>query len=102
MVSPDMFPPYSETLMKRCRHAWISIRGHNINNLGYANLTMLTLTNENDLQALIDRIVDESEIMGLSLNNKKTELIIAAKKNNEHTAIFSRVRKMSRLQLRKQ
>jgi hypothetical protein len=40
----------------------ISIGGHNINNLRYADDTILIASNEKDLQALIDRIVDESKL----------------------------------------
>jgi ribosome-interacting GTPase 1 len=60
----------------------ISIGGHNINNLRYPDDMILIATNEKDLQALIDRIVDKSEIVGLSLNKKKMEVMITSKKNN--------------------
>ena len=42
---------------------------------------MLIAENERDLQALIDRVRQESEIKGLSLNKKKTEVMVISKKN---------------------
>jgi hypothetical protein len=61
----------------------ISIAGHNINNLRYIDDTTRISTNENDMQTLIDTIVDKSEIMGLRLNKKKTQVMKTSKKNKE-------------------
>jgi hypothetical protein len=84
IISPDLFSLYSEIIMRHITDMpGISVGGHNINNLRYADDTILIATNERDLQALIDRIVDKSEIMGLSLNKKKTEVMITSKKNNQ-------------------
>ena len=84
IISPDLFSLYSEIIMRHITDMpGISVGGHNINNLRYADDTILIATNERDLQALIDRIVDKSEIMGLSPNKKKTEVMITSKKNNQ-------------------
>lgn len=58
----------------------ISIGGYNLNNLRYADDTVLIAENGKDLQALIDIIVMESDKMGLSLNNKKTKTMVISKK----------------------
>jgi hypothetical protein len=82
-MSPDLFSLYSEIIMRHITDMPLISIGHNINNLRYADDTILKATNEKDLQALNDMIVDKSEIMGLCLNKKKTEVMITLKKNNE-------------------
>jgi ribosome-interacting GTPase 1 len=61
----------------------IPVGGININNLRYADDTILIATNEKDLQALVDTIVGGSSKMGLSLNKKKTEVMVTSKKETE-------------------
>jgi ribosome-interacting GTPase 1 len=59
-----------------------SVAGNNLNNLRYADDTVMIAENERDLQALIDRVRQESEIKGLRLNKKKTQEIVISKKNS--------------------
>ncbi|CAG5129251.1 unnamed protein product, partial [Candidula unifasciata] len=58
----------------------IVVGGHNINNLRYADDTVLIATSQKELQEMIDIVVLESERMGLSLNNGKTEVMVVSKK----------------------
>ena len=51
-------------------------RGHNVNNLRYANDTVLIAENKEDLQQLLDIIEEESSKKGLELNNRKTEVTV--------------------------
>jgi hypothetical protein len=56
-LQKDLFSLYSEIIMRHITDMpGISIGGHNINNLRYADDTILIATNEKDLPALIDRI----------------------------------------------
>ena len=55
--------------------------GHIINNLRYADDTVLIARNETELQKLVDRVVTESNNKGLSLNIKKTEVMTISKKH---------------------
>ena len=60
----------------------IQIGGHNINNLRYVDDTVLIAETEEDLQELLDTGIKESEIKGLTLNSKKTEVMVVSRKND--------------------
>ena len=51
--------------------AGIKISGRNINNLRYADDTTLMAESEEELEGLLMRLKEESEIIGLKLNIKK-------------------------------
>ena len=51
--------------------AGIKISGRNINNLRYADDTTLMAESEEELEGLLMRLKEESEIIGLKLNSKK-------------------------------
>ncbi|GFO35233.1 endonuclease-reverse transcriptase [Plakobranchus ocellatus] len=72
--SPIPKPPPSEG------HPGIKIGGSNINNLRYADDTVLIAENEKDLQQLLDIVKEESEKKGLELNRKKTEVMVVSRK----------------------
>uniref|UniRef100_A0A0B7AQ68 Reverse transcriptase domain-containing protein n=1 Tax=Arion vulgaris TaxID=1028688 RepID=A0A0B7AQ68_9EUPU len=54
----------------------IAVGGHNINDLRYANDNVLIARNEIELQKLVDTVITESNNKELSLNIKKTEVMI--------------------------
>jgi hypothetical protein len=79
-----LFSLYSEIIMRNLEGMLgISVGGININNLRYADDTILIATNEEDLQTLMDIIVRESSKMGLSLNKKITEVMVTSKNELE-------------------
>ena len=49
----------------------IKVGGYNMNNIRYADDTVLIADNENELQEMLDTVVRESEKKGLSLNKKE-------------------------------
>ena len=49
----------------------IKVGGYNMNNIRYADDTVLIADNEKELQEMLDTVVRESEKKGLSLNKKK-------------------------------
>ena len=53
--------------------AGIKIAGRNINNLGYADDTILMAESE-ELKSLLMKVKEESEKVGLKLNSQKTEI----------------------------
>ena len=55
--------------------AGIKIAGRNINNLRYADVTMLTAESEEELKSLLMKVKEESEKVGLKLNIRKTKLM---------------------------
>ena len=54
--------------------AGIKIAGRNINNLGYADDTILVAENE-ELKSLLVKVKEESEKVGLKLNIQKSKIM---------------------------
>ena len=83
VLSPDLFSLYSEMIMRQIEEIeGLKIGGHNINNLRYADDTVLTADSEEKLQELLNKVVEESENKGLELNSKKTESMIITRKTS--------------------
>ena len=57
--------------------AGIKISGRNINNLRYADDTTLMAESEEELKSLLMKVKEESENVGLKLNNQKTKIIVS-------------------------
>ena len=55
--------------------AGIKISGRNINNLRYADDTTLMAESEEELKSLLMKVQEESEKVGLKLNNQKTKIM---------------------------
>ena len=55
--------------------AGIKIAGRNINNLRYADDTTLMAESEQELKSLLMKVKEESEKVGLKLNNQKTKIM---------------------------
>ena len=53
----------------------IKIAGRNINNLRYADNTILMAESEKELKNLLMKVKQESEIAGLKLNIQKTKIM---------------------------
>ena len=82
LLSPDLFPIYSEIIMRALEGMpGIKVGGYNMNNIIYADDTVLIADNENELQEMLDTVARESEKKCLSLNKKKTEVMVISKKN---------------------
>ncbi|GFO35239.1 inositol-tetrakisphosphate 1-kinase [Plakobranchus ocellatus] len=64
----NLFSLYSEE-----NHPGIKVGGQNINNLRYADDTVLIAENKEDLQKLLNIVEEESRKKGLELNSKKTD-----------------------------
>ena len=55
--------------------AGIKFAGRNINNLRYADDTTLMVESEEELKSLLMKVKEESEKVGLKLNNQKTNIM---------------------------
>ena len=55
--------------------AGIKIAGRNINNLRYADDTILTAESEEELKSLLIKVKEESEKVGLKLSIQKTKIM---------------------------
>ena len=56
--------------------AGIKIAGRNINNLRYANNTILMAESEQEIKSLLMKVKEESEKVGLNLNIQKTKIMV--------------------------
>ncbi|GFN92238.1 endonuclease-reverse transcriptase [Plakobranchus ocellatus] len=81
VLSPDLFSLYSEIIMRNLEnHPGIKVGRQNINNLRYADDTVLIAENKEDLQKLLNIVEEESRKKGLELNSKKTEVMVISRK----------------------
>ena len=75
MLSPCLFNLYAAYIMQNARldeaQAGIKIAGRNINNLRYADDTILMAESEEELKSLLMKVKEESEKVGLKLNIQK-------------------------------
>ena len=58
--------------------AGVKIAGRNINNLKYANDTILMAESEEELKSLLKKVKEESEKVGLKLNIHKTKIMASS------------------------
>ena len=83
--SPEFFSLYSGTILRTIKdRPGIRIGGENITNLRYADDIVLIAGREEEMQGLVHTISEESGIMGLSLNIKKTETMGISKERSTY------------------
>ena len=78
-LSPMLFNLYSELIMRHALEKWedgIEIGGKLYNNLRYADDVALLATTEGKLQELANAVGKASKRFGLSLNAKKTQVMV--------------------------
>ena len=78
-MSPCLFNFYAEYIMRNAgleeTQAGIKIAGRNINNLWYADDTILMAEIEEEQKSLLVKLKEESEKIGLKLNIQKTKIM---------------------------
>ena len=79
ILSPCLFNLYAEYIMRNTgleeAQAGIKISGGNINNLRYADDTILMAESEEEQKGLLMKVKEESEKVGLKLNIQKTKIM---------------------------
>ena len=79
ILSPYLFNLYAEYIMRNAgleeAQAGIKIAGRNINNLRYADDTILIAESKEELKSLLMKVKEESEKIGLKLNIQKTKIM---------------------------
>jgi len=73
VFSPDLINLYGEVILRELDGMpGFVIGGHNVNNIRYADDTVLLAESQEKLQDLLDKVVDTSRKKGLTINCKKT------------------------------
>lgn len=81
VLSPDLFSLYSEVILREIDdEEGIKVGGVNINNLRFADDTVLLADSKQKLQNLVDIINEKSIEKGMQLNEKKTVCMVTSKK----------------------
>ena len=81
VLSPDLFSVYSEVLINALEDLnGVSVGGVNMNNLRYADDTVLMAKSEEDLQKWVNRLDQISREFGMEINIKKIEVMTVSKK----------------------
>ena len=79
ILSLSLFNLHAEYIMRNAgleeAQAEIKIAGRNINNLRYTDDTTLMAEIEEELKSLLKKVKEESEKVGLKLNNQKTKIM---------------------------
>ena len=79
ILSPCLFNLYAEYIMRNAgleeAQAGIKTVGRNINNLRYADDTILMAESEEELKSLLMKVKEESETVGLKLKIQKTKIM---------------------------
>lgn len=82
VLSPLLFNLYSETIFREALdriQGGIKFNGIPINNIRYADDTVIIANDIQELQSIIDSVVHYSEMFGLHLNVSKTKLLVFSK-----------------------
>ena len=89
ILSPCLFNLYAEYITRNSgldeAQAGIKIAGRNINNLRYADDTTLMAESKEELKSLLKKVKEESEKVGLKLNNQKTNIMASSLITSWHT-----------------
>ena len=82
VMSPDLFTLYGEVIMREIEEMeGFSIGGRNVNNIRYADDTVLVADSAEKLQALVSEVNRASEEKGLKINREKTECMVVSKRS---------------------
>src|SRR5215469_1555655 len=79
-MSQDLFNLYNEMIMREIKELeGIRLNGYNINNIRYADYTVLVDDSEGKLQGLLKVLNEVSERKGLKINISKTEVMVISR-----------------------
>lgn len=95
MLSPVLFNVYSEDIIKE--EEGITINGGPINNLRFADNTVLIGECLEHVQKLVDNVVAANEEKGLTLNSMKTKFIIVTKTQQQQENVKIKNKLVNRL-----
>ena len=80
VLSPCLFNLYTEKIFRQIEDCkGVTIGGLNINNLRYADDTVLLADTMEDLQAIVNKINDIGKVYSMKINAKKTKLVVISR-----------------------
>ncbi|KAG1652517.1 Tyrosine-protein phosphatase 10D [Nymphon striatum] len=87
VLSPILFNIYSEELIEEALidTEGVKINGESIKTIRYADDTAVVATSQLELQKMISRIHEMCTKYGMSINIKKTKVMVVRKKKEQHT-----------------
>ncbi|XP_072933758.1 uncharacterized protein [Epargyreus clarus] len=101
ILSPLLFNLYSEDIITKALHnhdCGVKINGRNINNLRYADDTVLIASTAADLQQMVDSLEVYSSEAGLKMNVKKTKFMVISNTSHSTTRITVSGQNLERVQ----
>ena len=88
VLSPYLFNIYTELIFRETDDMkGINIQGKNINNLRYADDTVLLTEKEEDLINILQRVKEQSAERGLHMNARKTKTMFISRKETQRLSI---------------
>lgn len=100
ILSPLLFNLYSDIIFKKALEETdigIKINGLPINNLRYADDTLVMAENIEDLQKLLTMVNRASEEMGLNINVSKTKFMIFSRSSHENVQLELNLKPIERV-----
>ena len=90
VLSTDLFSSSIEIILRKVEELHgVVINGRNVNNIRYADDTVLIAETERGLQDILNKVTKESESFGLALNAKKTYSMTVSKKQSPPTCTLT-------------
>ena len=90
ILSPTLFNMYSEKIFQNALEdiqEGIKVNGRFVNNIRYADDTVIIANSQEGLQNLINAITREGDAFGLKINTEKTKTMVISKNPNMNTNI---------------
>ena len=92
VLSPSIFNVYTERIFRSFEEMpGIKLCGEYLNNLRYADDTVLIAESEEELQKLVDRVKEGSLEYGLEMNTKKTKTMVIRRNVKEEAKVNIKV-----------
>ena len=92
VLSPHLFNVYTEIIFRDFDDIpGVNLSGEYINNLRYADDTVLIAESEEELQKLVDAVKEGSRVYGLEMNTKKTKTMVVRRDPNDGSSVNIKV-----------
>jgi hypothetical protein len=101
ILSPTLFNIYADDIIKKALHdaeSGIRVNGKNINNIRYADDTVLFADSMEDLKNLVDKLNNEGQKYRLEINVAKTKLMIISRNEYPEAQLIINGKHVERVQ----